>query len=206
MGVLSWLIRPPQSSASLCRQTIPGFVMGKKKGKKGKVKDPQIVAKEFNEKMISAALTNKAERIVGNLAAREANPGIPTVVGVLEYKAAEGEGHQFIDVDYTNTHGRTPLMYASLKGFPQVVDCLLDAKAEPNSCCRAGNTAIHLAAHYGQGEEVLSKLVQAKAHIDKQDIDGETALHRAAYQGHESTVHQLLKLRAELAISNRDGR
>jgi hypothetical protein len=75
--------------------------MGKKKGKKGKVKDPQVVAKEFNEKLVRsltpmaplnlfslcesdrskpqqsrtqiyAAMTNKPEKIVGNLPAREA--------------------------------------------------------------------------------------------------------------------------------------
>jgi hypothetical protein len=31
--------------------------MGKKKGKKGKVKDPQVVAKEFNEKLVPLLLS-----------------------------------------------------------------------------------------------------------------------------------------------------
>merc|ERR1711988_129018 len=129
--------------------------MGKKKGKKGKAKDPQLVANEYNEQLIFAALTNAPAKIVGNLAAREANPGLATIEGVLELKYREAEllaraqavgpdtkegkgilkemklggAHEFIDVDFKNERNRTALMYASLEGFTEVVSCLLEAKA-----------------------------------------------------------------------------
>merc|ERR1711967_79922 len=99
-------------------------------------------------------MRNKPEQIVGNLAAREANPGLNTVVGVLEYKAAEQEGHEFIEVDYENSHGRTALMYAAIKGFAGIIDCLIENKADPNRRAKDGLNALHLAAFFGQTEIV----------------------------------------------------
>lgn len=182
--------------------------MGKAKKGKGKVKDPRVVAQEKNEAMISAAMRDKPEQIVGNLAAREANPGLGTIAGVLEYKAAEQEGHEFIEVDYENAHGRTSLMYAAIKGFVKVADCLLENKADPNrssSITKDGLTALHLAAFYGQ-ESILERLVLAKADVNAQDADGEASLHKAAFQGQDAGVALLVDLHADLTVANHDER
>jgi len=206
--------------------------MGKKKGKKGKSKDPRMVANEYNEKLILAAMTNKPEKIIGNIEARAAKPDGPIITGVLELKKIEadlhakaytagpeskegkailktmqlGGAHEFIDVNYMNEpHNRTALMYASLQGFTQVVDCLLTQKADPNLSCPAGNTALHLAAHFGK-HEVIGSLVEANANINQVDADGETPLHRAAFQGNEEAIECLLELNADLQTTDKDGR
>ena len=67
--------------------------MGKKKGKKGKTKDPQAVANEWNEKLVTflssnkdrvtffclqifAAMTNRPQQIRGNLEQRIVTIGL----------------------------------------------------------------------------------------------------------------------------------
>merc|ERR1711998_275366 len=105
--------------------------MGKKKGKKGKARDPRLAAKEKNDIIVNASYKGQVAQIQE----------------ILEYKLTEQEGHEFIDLNYTNDLGRTALMYATLKGHEEVVEMLSLNKADMNAACKMGNTALHLAAH-----------------------------------------------------------
>merc|ERR1712185_278515 len=96
-------------------------------------------------------------------------------------------------------------MYATLKGHEEVVEMLSLNKADMNAACKMGNTALHLAAHYGV-DSVIPLLVGAGAEIAQRDIDSETPLHRAAYQGHVDAVQKLVDLKADITLTNRDGR
>jgi len=102
------------------------------------------------------------------------DPGLGTITGVLEHKASDVPEAEFITVDYHDKFSRTPLMYASIQGYKQIVSILLQHKADPNigrkpilgeamemdlasgntidTSQRAvgWNTALLLAAHFGQ--------------------------------------------------------
>ena len=104
--------------------------MGKKKGKKGKVKDPQLLATEWNEKLIMGAMTANIQSITGVLSVKQAEAdldaraksvGVDTKEGKAILKEMQlGGAHEFINIDFKNEHQRTALMYASLQGFREV--------------------------------------------------------------------------------------
>lgn len=104
----------------------------------------------------------------------------------------------------TNSHGATPLHYASKYGHAHCTELLLNNGAMVHKSHR-GVSPLMLACRGGHTECI--KLLY-KAHpfqIDWQDDDGETALHYAAHSSSPPVVQQILDLGSEV-LHNDSGR
>lgn len=64
------------------------------------------------------------------------------------------------DVDGLDSHFQTPLFRAARTGSLPMIDLLLEHHANPNHSDNVGNTALHIAAEYGNATVV-------KAFLDK---------------------------------------
>jgi hypothetical protein len=108
------------------------------------------------------------------------------------------------DVNKANSHGETPLWWASSKGHLEVVRALLDAKAEVNKAANGGQTPLYWASFYGH-LEVVRALIDRGADVNKANSHGETPLWWASSKGHLEVVRALLDAKAEVNKADRNG-
>lgn len=101
--------------------------------------------------------------------------------------------HRALNVNITNSHNETPLMYLALLGDVDRARQLIERGAKVN---RLGWTPLHYAASKGQAK-MVSFLISQGALVDAPSPDGTTPLMMAAYSGSEDTVRVLLKAGAE---------
>lgn len=101
--------------------------------------------------------------------------------------------HRALNVNITNAHNETPLMYLALLGDVDRARQLIKRGAKVN---RLGWTPLHYAASKGQAK-MVSFLISQGALVDAPSPDGTTPLMMAAYSGSEDTVRVLLKAGAE---------
>jgi hypothetical protein len=96
-------------------------------------------------------------------------------------------------LDFKDTNGRTPLLWAVVKGHEAVVKLLLEKGTELETKDKDyGQTPLFLAA--GNGHEAVVKLLLEKgAEIETKANSGQTPLSLAAEQGHEAVVKLLLE-------------
>lgn len=73
----------------------------------------------------------------------------------------------------------------------QIVDLLLEKKADPLAKREDGQTAIHLCAKPGS-IEILDKLIEAGGDLNDTDTKNETILHKAATHNRESVIRYIL--------------
>jgi ankyrin repeat protein len=91
--------------------------------------------------------------------------------------------------------GETPLAYAAIEGYTEIIEVLLDGKADIEQLYH-DSTALMLAAGYGRFDTV-KLLVRHGAIINRQpDGSAHTALTCAAWGGHLPVVKYLLECRA----------
>jgi ankyrin repeat protein len=94
--------------------------------------------------------------------------------------------------------GKTAIVYAAAKGFPDVVDLLLESGVEVDARYGNGLTALMWAAGHsnevpvGEGVETVELLLARGAGVDLADDRGRTALMIAAERGHAEIVASLL--------------
>ena len=101
------------------------------------------------------------------------------------------------DINVASDGGMTALMWASLKGYTDIVaTMLLQTGADINVRSWNGNTALMWAGYKGHKEIVLM-LLDAGADISIHDRDGFTALELATISGHAEIV-SLLKEASEI--------
>ena len=91
-----------------------------------------------------------------------------------------------------------PLHHAAGAGYPEIVNILLEARAEINAKDIHGKTPLHSAAAgwrtaEGVYPEIVKILVEARAYLDVKDMHGETALTYAANHGRAAVVAVLLE-------------
>jgi len=96
------------------------------------------------------------------------------------------------DTSMQSREGYTPLGYASMRGYDELVKTLLQAGANMDCLNEGGETALHLAAKYGPYETVKT-LVEAGVKVNEIDALGVTALHLAAINGNTAIVKTLLE-------------
>ncbi|KAH1981979.1 hypothetical protein KXW88_005009 [Aspergillus fumigatus] len=130
-----------------------------------------------------------------------------TALHVLAFFGITGKAKRLIekgaDVNARdNQLGITPLHCAAHRGNEEMVELLLDYKAEINAICKNGNTAMHYAAE--QGKRKVIKILQARRASSRVvNRQGLTALHSAigtAYE--EATVPLLIKTRSDMDFPN----
>ena len=93
-------------------------------------------------------------------------------------------------VDKKTLDGKTALMWASLKGHKDVVQALLEAKADKDMQDEGGETALMIASRNGH-KDIVQALLEAEADKDMQGPEGWTALMIASQAGHEEIVRLL---------------
>lgn len=99
----------------------------------------------------------------------------------------------------------TPLMMAAGKGSKEIIDILIENKADPSQKGEHGKTAFTVAVRRG-------KLAAAKALLEKgsdinaKDDKGVTSLMRAAYEEREDMVKFLLESKADVNAVNIRGK
>lgn len=82
-----------------------------------------------------------------------------------------------IDVNKRDAEGNTPLHYACLKSYRDIVNLLLDSEADATIANNLSETPLHAASRSGN-KEIIGKLVQYGADIDATDSEGRTPLIR----------------------------
>ena len=103
-----------------------------------------------------------------------------------------------------DTSSWTPLIMAAAKGHPEVVQLLIERKANVNARGNGNVTALHLAME-GKHNEVMEALLAAGADPNVQDSFGRTALHDAASAGSVTFVKLLLAAGANPELKNEIG-
>ena len=104
-----------------------------------------------------------------------------------------------VNINYSNSEGKTALMLASEAGHEEVVQTLVSAEANVNLQDSAGETALVLA---NGNVGIIHCLLLANANLDIQRKDGNTALHIACYKGHNTVIELLLSYHSSPVIKN----
>lgn len=96
------------------------------------------------------------------------------------------------------------LAIASRENNVEIMELLLNARADVNAQSSVGATALMVASAKGNVRAVLT-LLQAKANPDATDKEGWTALMTASRHGHYYVVDMLIKAGANVNAQNQDG-
>ena len=107
-------------------------------------------------------------------------------------------------VNITDAHGTTALMFAAQKGFTQIVECLLLAGADAHvHRYQFGTTALMLAAGANR-LAVVEQLLAQGVDVNAANEDGSTALMGATLAGAQEIVAVLLAAGADVRQIDRD--
>lgn len=101
------------------------------------------------------------------------------------------DGSEKQDLTQKDSLGNDALIWASLRGWSDTVEFLLEAKSDVTVANKAGLTALCLAANHGH-LEVVKALVKAGAEVNHCDLLGTTMVHKVATQGHIPILHFLV--------------
>ncbi|KAH0538071.1 hypothetical protein FGG08_005333 [Glutinoglossum americanum] len=116
--------------------------------------------------------------------------------GLLSVITAVLKSEDSVEVDSKDSHGRTPLWWASRNGHKPVVKLLLDTeKVDVDSKDNNSRTPLLRAAVNGQEAVMKLLLDTGKVDVDSKDNGGRTPLSWAALNGHEAVVKLLLDTR-----------
>eukprot|EP00042_Codosiga_hollandica_P053210 m.691609 g.691609 ORF g.691609 m.691609 type:complete len:1015 (-) comp58643_c0_seq1:413-3457(-) len=109
-----------------------------------------------------------------------------------------------VSVDVTDKAGFTPIHYAARHGHHDVINQLLNHKADPTLRSADGTTALHLASQYGHLR--CAEALLGLTGVDVTNNEHQTALHLACFTGHEEIVHVLFEKGADCNIVDNKGR
>lgn len=125
--------------------------------------------------------------------------------GFTPLTAAIAEAHEYLNI--ADPEAKDSMRYSR---FPQIVQLLLKAGANPNIATDSGQTALHAAAAFG--EHNLSQLLfdgcleqHKHLNLNAQDAYGLTALHLAARAGNVRVATQLLDWGADPNVGEKYG-
>jgi ankyrin repeat protein len=140
--------------------------------------------------------------------------GAGAAVGTLDLLQAASDGNvqgvraclaTGADVNAKNAEGWTALMIATLKGYREIVQILLEEeRAQVNARSHHGWTALRYAVSMGDSESIRI-LLAAGAEVNAPDHDGWTALIQAAGEGNLECLEILLAEGAEAESKNKIG-
>ena len=97
------------------------------------------------------------------------------------------------------------LFFAACKGFKEIVESLIHARADPDSTAKKdGATPLFAAAQNGYSE-VVTILIAAGASINAATKNGDCPIHIAAFQGHNEVVKVLLDSNVDPNFTTKNG-
>ncbi|VDL60066.1 unnamed protein product [Hymenolepis diminuta] len=121
-----------------------------------------------------------------------------------------------VDINCTDAHGRTPLIWAATIGASLSTSTLLDLGANPSKAEKSGLTALHCSASRGHSSTVQSIIQHLdktdldkggrKEVLDAQDTDGCTPLFYSVTMGHLGVTKKLLVAGADPNNTDSRGR
>jgi ankyrin repeat protein len=94
------------------------------------------------------------------------------------------------NVNASDSHGNTALIWASMDGYEEIVRMLLKAGANVNASNSYGNTALPWASISGK-KEIVRMLLKAGANVNASDSQGYTALMMARGMGKQAIVQMI---------------
>ena len=110
------------------------------------------------------------------------------------------------------TGGWTPLYLAAWTGNKEIVQLLLERRANPNTAIISGHTPLNAivecnsAIAESERKDIVKLLINGGAHLNKQNDRGWTPLHMAVRRGQREMVEVLLEMGADPNIvSQRNG-
>lgn len=104
-------------------------------------------------------------------------------------------------VNVKNEHGNAPLHIASLKGYEDIAEILIQAEADVNIQDQYGNTPLHGAVCEGH-KNMVCFLISHGANVNAQNADGDTPLHFAVLYSSQDIIKDLIDVKADLTIRN----
>ncbi|SPJ91045.1 related to ankyrin [Fusarium torulosum] len=108
------------------------------------------------------------------------------------------------NVNETSTLGRSPLGIACAKGLIEVVDLMLQNRADITVMHNNRWTPVFVASFTGHAE-VVKLLLENKADITFVDNNGWTPVYVASSNGHVEVVKLLLEKKADITVTDNDG-
>jgi ankyrin repeat protein len=109
------------------------------------------------------------------------------------------------NIDASRADGSTALMWATTRGYKEIVQMLLERRANVNASASSGDTAILWASFRGY-EEIVQMLLAKGANVNASNSTGHTALFIASISGYEEIVRMLLAKGANVDDSGVDGK
>ena len=111
-----------------------------------------------------------------------------------------------VEVDLAEKRaGGTPLFMAASQNFPEVVEVLLEHRADVNKTRHdGGGTPLLIAAQQGH-VQVVNLLLQSGADVNKATNAGQTPLYMAAGKGHKEVVATLLAAGSDKTVATSSG-
>ena len=173
------------------------------------------VANRINNKpMLDIILKKMREDVKKNLA-MNLQCGDEDYYGSTELHVASAFGYRplvdelianGLDVDAIdkNCSQRSPIHFAALRGHSEVVQSLIEAKANVNARDVSGETPLHFSAINGD-TEIIRLLVNANASINCKTNHGNTPLHYLASAGYVDGIKLLIEAGANLDVQRYDG-
>ena len=170
----------------------------------------QSLVTSSNQKLQFMQLIGVFGLIIGNtpILGKHENKSFTFDSALLESsQCGNNEAVQFqlymgVNVNYSNSEGKTALMLACAAGHEEVVQTLVSAGASVDLQDSLGQTALILA----NGKIGVARcLLLAKADPDLQQKDGNTALHIACCKGQNTIAELLLSFGATFVIANTKG-
>ncbi len=156
--------------------------------------------------------------IVNHLVTNGANPDVANNNSELPLHLAVRHRHLEIvkfltpkmkkDIDATDNQGRTALFYAAGSRNTEILDYLLQQKANPNTHDKNGLLPLHYAARSGSLEnmEKLLGLLKKPDTINAKDNQGRTVLSWSIESRDKNSVDFLLQKKADKNIADKDNK
>ena len=130
------------------------------------------------------------------------NPGLSAALQADSLRVAAALIRSSVtDVNLRNAHKETPLMFAALRGLPDMARALVARDADIN---HPGWTPLHYAASGTSNyqPEIIALLLEHSAYIDAASPNGTTPLMMAAQYGTSESVTLLLREGADPSLRN----
>lgn len=101
-------------------------------------------------------------------------------------------------LNYADFKGQTPLMLVAEAGDAELVQCFLDAGADPDLQDFEGRSALH-AAVKSHDKRTIDALLDHPCITDLSTVDGRSPMHTGAWSGNGYAIDRLIELSPQLA-------